>query len=120
MRDYSADQLRVSRAIEKGDLNAVRSALKGHDRPLSLSQALDVLELIRQKESQNFERAAARWVARLILERQVGLGDVDRAVQSIDSVFGISRPTLDDLVARPESPAEAAKPKPWIVPPPAT
>lgn len=120
MYDHSADQMRVAHAIKAGDLDKVRAALAGHDRPLSLRQALDVLELIRQREPQNFDRAAARWIARLILERDVGLLDVERAVQSIDTVLGIAREVPDELIARPESPAEAAKPKPWEVPAPST
>ncbi len=116
MYDHSADQMRISRAIREGNLDTLRTELKGHDRPLSLKQALDVLEVIRRKEPDNFDRAAARWVARLVLERQVGLLDVERVVQSIDPLLGIARQVPDELVARPESKAEREKPKPWIVP----
>jgi hypothetical protein len=116
MYDHSADQMRISRLIEEGDLDGLRYALKDHDRPLSLKQALDVLEVIRTKKPHNFDRAAARWIARLILEREVGLQDIERVVLSIDVLMGVDRAAPEEMIDRPESKAEREKPKPWIVP----
>jgi hypothetical protein len=68
------------RAVARGDLTAVRAAAA--ELPaVPLHDALEILCLILAQEPQRFERAAVRWLARLLLERPViELRDVERVV----------------------------------------
>lgn len=88
-------------AIEAGDLAAVRRAAK-KSRP-SLHDALDILRLIAGAEPQSFDRAAARWIGRLALERRVGLEDLDAALDACADPLRFD--LLDRLEARDSMPA---------------
>lgn len=68
MRGYPAVQVGLRHAIEQGDLAAVRSFARELGRPITLDQAADVLAVIQAREPQTFDRAAARWIARLVFE----------------------------------------------------
>ncbi|HEY0711483.1 MAG TPA: hypothetical protein VGF45_02340 [Polyangia bacterium] len=118
MRDLTASESGLIRSIKERDLGAIRAYVRQQarelDRKPSLNRALDILEVIREKEPETFDRAAALWVARLVTERQVTVADVELAAKSMDSLFGIGRDVLDELVARPVSAAEAAKPRPGV------
>ena len=58
------------KALEQGDLTTVRSALVGLP-PLTLDDGLSVGLLICEREPENAERAAVRWLRKL-LERPGG------------------------------------------------
>ncbi|HEY1357058.1 MAG TPA: hypothetical protein VGF21_02020 [Thermoleophilaceae bacterium] len=58
------------RALARGDLIAVRAAAA--DLPaVPLDDALQILVLILEQEPQRFERAALRWLTRLLAERPI-------------------------------------------------
>lgn len=69
-------------ALSAGDLPQIRSAV-AELRWVNLSDALEVLEVIAQKEPELYERAACRWLARYAAERQVGLDDIGRALAAL-------------------------------------
>jgi hypothetical protein len=112
--DHSAIDGNLRKAIEAADLDAIRSYARQLGRPLSLHQAARVLPTIRRWEPQQFDRAAARWVGRLVLERRAGLAEVDRALVALDPVFPIDVPTLIELADLPLSAEEARKPLPGV------
>ena len=51
---------------------------------MDLREALEILPLIAAQEPDSFERAACKWLARLALERDVGLEEVGIAVDALD------------------------------------
>jgi hypothetical protein len=56
------------RALQRGDLPAVRAAAA--ELPaVALGDALEIVCLILAQEPERFERAAVRWLARLLAER---------------------------------------------------
>lgn len=57
-----------ARACEQGNYK-LAAALAAQLRPLSLGEALSLLPLIADHEPARFERAAARWLGRWLLER---------------------------------------------------
>ena len=77
------------RAIERGNyLVAVTTAREIGQ--LSLDEALELLLLIATKEPERFERAAARWHARFVLETRAV--DVADAQLLLGAVAGLREP----------------------------
>jgi hypothetical protein len=70
---------RFKRALETADLATVLEAATEVPH-LQLSDALEVLVLMARDEDPRFERAAARWVGRLLVECRLGLRDARYAI----------------------------------------
>ena len=64
---------RFKRAIDIRGAAAELPQVQPHD-------ALAILPLLAEKEPARYERAAARWLARFALERQVGLEEIGAAL----------------------------------------
>ena len=69
------------KALEKGDLATVRSTLSSLP-PLTLEDALSVALLICGSEPENAERAAVRWLRKLLDRPGVRLADVRQALDA--------------------------------------
>jgi hypothetical protein len=66
--------------LERGSLTGVRAAAANLPSPPPLEDALMICLLLRDQEPDRYERAAVRWVGRLLLEqRGVGLRHVELA-----------------------------------------
>ena len=76
-RDYTW----FKRALERGDLATVRSNLVDLP-PLSLEDALSVALLICDHEPQNAERAAIRWLRKLLERPGVTLAELRQALDA--------------------------------------
>lgn len=80
---------RLQRAIERGDLGLVRLAASECER-IDLEEALGILLLIADQEPEVYERAAVRWLGRLLASRPA-LG-FDGAGQVLDEMAEIAGP----------------------------
>jgi hypothetical protein len=58
------------RALERGSLTAVRAAVAGLPGPPPLDDALVICLLLLDQEPDRYERAAVRWLGRLLLEQR--------------------------------------------------
>src|SRR5918998_1553738 len=75
-------------ALERGDLTTVRSTITQLP-PLTLEDALSVALLICDREPENAERAAVRWLGRWALE---GRGvTLDRLLEAAVAMSALSR-----------------------------
>jgi hypothetical protein len=72
--------------LRRGNLPAVRAAAA--ELPaVPLEDALEIVCLILAEEPERFERAAVRWLARLLVERPVTeLRDVERVVGCLSAM----------------------------------
>jgi hypothetical protein len=57
------------KALERGSLVGVRSAVANLPGPAPLEDALVICRLLLEQEPNRYERAAVRWVGRLLLEQ---------------------------------------------------
>ena len=71
------DYLWFRKALERGGLATVRSTLVGLP-PLTLDDALSVVLLICEREPENAERAAVRWLRKLLERPGVTLAELVR------------------------------------------
>jgi hypothetical protein len=53
---------------------------------VSLADALTIVTQLAQKHDPRYGRAAARWVARVVLERRLDLGDARRLLSLVDEL----------------------------------
>jgi hypothetical protein len=74
------------RAIERGHLLSAETAARQLPKPIALADALALLLLIAEEDPPRFERAAARWHGRFVLECGVGLEDARLALAALASV----------------------------------
>ena len=75
---------RFQLALQRGNLRMIELAAKELPR-VPLGDALTIVVLMERNEDERFDRAAARWVARLILEvAAVGIEDARRALDALD------------------------------------
>ena len=58
------------RALERGSLAAVRAAVANLPAPPPLDDALVICRLLLDHEPDRYERAAVRWLGRLLLEHR--------------------------------------------------
>jgi hypothetical protein len=74
---------RFKRALDSGNLMQVRAAAA--ELPMvPLRDALEVCELLRRAKPEVYERAALRWLARLLLERPgISLTELERAARAL-------------------------------------
>ncbi len=71
-------------SLDRGDLPGARAAAAELER-ISLTDALRLLALIAEKQPDLYERAAVRWLGRLLLERaDMGLDDAGIALAALD------------------------------------
>lgn len=76
-------QARFQRALTTHNLVIVEAAARELPR-IALDDALSVLALLAADKDPRFDRAAARWVGRLLIETPVGLGDVRFALAMVE------------------------------------
>ena len=74
---------RFVRALEVGKLSLVYAAAAELPR-LNLDDGLRVLVLMAEQDRPRFDRAAVRWVARLALERRLGIDDLRAALAACE------------------------------------
>ena len=74
---------RFRRALETGNLAIIRGAAA--ELPaVNLVDALAILPVIAREQPDKYDRAACRWLARLALERHVGLEEIGVALEALD------------------------------------
>jgi HEAT repeat protein len=74
---------RFRRALETGSLQVVLDAAA--ELPsLGLDDALEILILMAREDDPRFDRAAARWVGRLLAEHPLGLRDARYALALVE------------------------------------
>ena len=83
MTSQGSPYARFKRALDSGNLMQVRAAAA--ELPaVPLRDALEVCELLRRAKPEVYERAALRWLARLLLERPaITLGEVEQAALAL-------------------------------------
>lgn len=81
----------LRQAIDAGDLARVRAVAAAMPREtvtlprIALRDALEICLLMRDEDA--YEKAAARWVARLALQaREITLDDLQRAAAALDAL----------------------------------
>jgi hypothetical protein len=76
---------RFARALQRGNVFQAELAAReiGH---LSLAEALSLCELLAARDPQKFERAARRWLQRLIDERSPSLPDLALAAAALSDM----------------------------------
>ncbi len=74
---------RFVRALEVGKLPLVYAAAAELPQ-LNLDDGLRVLVLMARDDPRGFERAAVRWVARLAVERRLGIDDLRSALAACE------------------------------------
>lgn len=82
MTSQGSPQARFRRALATGNLLIVRAATAELPR-IDLADALDVCALICRVETENYEKAALRWVGRFAHERAVDLVAVAEAADAL-------------------------------------
>jgi hypothetical protein len=70
MRSEGSPYTIFRRALERGSLTAVRAAVANLPGPPPLEDALVICLLLRDQEPDHYERAALRWLGRLLLEQR--------------------------------------------------
>src|ERR1700685_3130036 len=77
---------RFRRALRMGNLAQVRAAAAELPQ-VGLDDALAVVLLIERDDDERYERAAVRWLARLVSERpRVGLADVSLGLTALEAL----------------------------------
>jgi hypothetical protein len=100
---------RFTRCVANGNLRGAEMAARELGR-LSLEDALSLCVLIADRDPPRFERAALRWLERLIAERRPSLEDVGLAVGALTELGNrngngaAAMFTLKRLLRRPRNP----------------
>jgi hypothetical protein len=88
---------RFQRALSTGNLQLIKAAAAELPK-VSLEDALAILIVLAQRGDHRFERAAARWVGRLLTETPADLSDarfaialVERLPACRDALHGLAR-----------------------------
>ncbi|HLM25509.1 MAG TPA: hypothetical protein VK304_00915 [Thermoleophilaceae bacterium] len=83
MTSQGTPYARFKRALASGNLVQVR-ATAAELPTVPLSDALEVCNLVRHESPDLYERAALRWLARLLLERpEVTLRELEQAARAL-------------------------------------
>ena len=97
MTSQGAAYSRFQRALTTGDMHAIEAAAAELPR-VGLDDALAILIVLAQSGDPRFDRAAARWVGRLLTETPAGLSDarfaltlVERLPDCRDALYGLAR-----------------------------
>jgi hypothetical protein len=86
MTSQGSPYARFQRALRIGRLSLVRAAASELPQ-VDLSDALAICLLIEQQDSERYERAAVRWLARLSLEAPtVGIEDLRRGLVAFEAL----------------------------------
>ena len=73
-------------SLDRGDLPGARAAAAEMER-ISLADSLRMLALIAEKQPDLYDRAAVRWLGRLLLEQpDFGLDDAGVALAALDQL----------------------------------
>lgn len=73
-------------SLDRGDLPGARAAAAEMER-ISLADALRMLALIAERQPDLYDRAAVRWLGRLLLEQpDMGLDDAGVALAALDQL----------------------------------
>jgi hypothetical protein len=70
MRSEGSPYTIVRRALDRGSLTAVRAAVPNLPGPPPLEDALVICLLLRDQEPDRYERAALKWLGRLLREQR--------------------------------------------------
>jgi hypothetical protein len=93
-----------SSALRRGDLVGVRSAAAELGHQVNLVDALSIVLLMADRADDAYERAATRWLARLVIERPaVGLDELRFglvALQALPTNAAAARQQLAELCTR--------------------
>ena len=74
-------------AIRRGDLAGVRAAAADLGHQVNLVDALSIVLVMAQGDDDRYDRAAARWLARLAYERPaVGLEDLRLGLTALEAL----------------------------------
>jgi hypothetical protein len=90
MRAAASPHARLRRALDRGDLNLAELAAKECSH-IGLEDSLEICLLMRRQRDERFERAAVRWLGRLLAERPaVGIDLARQAVSGLADWAGSS------------------------------
>jgi hypothetical protein len=89
---------RLQRALGRGDLLAAETAARELGQ-LTLPNALRLLVLLAAEEPVRYDRAAVRWLERLLAERPITLADVAAATEALMRLPGGAPAAGDTLAA---------------------
>lgn len=89
---------RFQRALQTSNLQLVEAAARDLPR-VGLNDALVILCLLADAGDPRFDRAAARWVGRLLIETPAGLGDARYALALVERL-PLCRDALHELARR--------------------
>jgi hypothetical protein len=88
---------RFQRSLQTRNLSVVLTAA-AELQPIQLDDALEILILLAAEKDPRFDRAAARWVGRLLAETPIGLADgryalvlVERLPQGAETLRRLAR-----------------------------
>ena len=84
------------RALATNDLLLIRAAAAELPK-VNLRDALEILPIIATAEPMTYDRAACRWLARLALEKDVGLEQLGVALGALDRLPDDPPRSLDAL-----------------------
>jgi hypothetical protein len=91
-------------SLRRGDLVGVRAAAAELGHRVNLVDALSIVLLMAHRDDEAYERAATRWLARLVLERPaVGLDDLRLglvALQALPANTDAAKQQLAELCER--------------------
>jgi hypothetical protein len=89
---------RFQRALATGNLELVEAAARELPR-IGLDDALLILALLADRGDPRFDRAAARWIGRLLIETPAGLSEARFALALVERLPGC-RDALHGLARR--------------------
>jgi hypothetical protein len=99
MTSNGSPYTRFKRALDSGNLLLVQTAAAELPR-VGLQDALRVCLLLRDGDSDRFERAAVRWAGRFALEaRGASLEAIARAVAALDALPDRPEDAMEQLAA---------------------
>jgi hypothetical protein len=91
-------------ALQRGDLAGVRAAAAELGHRVNLVDALSIVLLMADRRDEAYDRAATRWLARLVVERPAaGLADLRAGLGALEALPGdgaAARRQLAELCAR--------------------
>jgi hypothetical protein len=89
---------RFQRALLTGNLSLIEAAAAELSR-VGLADALTILSLLAEQADPRFDRAAARWIGRLLVETPMGLRDARFGLVLVERLPAC-RDALHDLARR--------------------
>jgi hypothetical protein len=90
MRAAASPHARLRRALDRRDLNLAELAAKECPH-IDLEDSLEICVLMRTERDERFERAAVRWLGRLLAERPaIGIDLARQAVSGLGDWAGSS------------------------------